>query len=103
MPKPANIHIEPQEPDIKVRYRIDGILRDAIDVPASVQREVVSHIKILAEMDISERRIPQDGHIAVNFNNNAYDLRVSSLPAVAAKKSCSEFSTKLQDCTLLTI
>ena len=82
----SDIHIEPQEPDIKVRYRIDGILRDAIEVPASVQREVVSHIKILADMDISERRVPQDGHIAVNFNNNDYDLRVSSLPAVGGEK-----------------
>ena len=82
----SDIHIEPQEPDIKVRYRIDGILRDAIEVPASVQREVVSHIKILADMDISERRVPQDGHIAVNFNNNIYDLRVSSLPAVGGEK-----------------
>ena len=82
----SDIHIEPQEPDIKVRYRIDGILRDAIDVPASVQREVVSHIKILADMDISERRVPQDGHIAVNFNNNLYDLRISSLPAVGGEK-----------------
>lgn len=82
----SDIHIEPQEPDIKVRYRIDGILRDAIEVPASVQREVVSHIKILADMDISERRVPQDGHIAVNFNNNIYDLRISSLPAVGGEK-----------------
>ncbi|MDO8303753.1 MAG: GspE/PulE family protein [Sedimentisphaerales bacterium] len=82
----SDIHIEPQEPDVKVRYRIDGILRDTIDVPASVQLEVVSHIKILAEMDISERRIPQDGHIAVSLNNNTYDLRVSSLPAVGGEK-----------------
>ena len=82
----SDIHIEPQEPDIKVRYRVDGILRDAIDVPASVQLEVVSHIKILADMDISERRVPQDGHISVTFNNNMYDLRVSSLPAIGGEK-----------------
>jgi type IV pilus assembly protein PilB len=82
----SDIHIEPQEPDIKVRYRIDGILRDAIEVPGSVQREVISHIKILADMDISERRVAQDGHIAVNFNNNVYDLRVSSLPSVGGEK-----------------
>lgn len=82
----SDIHIEPQEPDIKVRYRVDGILRDAIEVPASVQREVVSHIKILADMDISERRIPQDGHIAVAFGGNDYDLRVSTLPAVGGEK-----------------
>ena len=82
----SDIHIEPQEPDIKVRYRIDGILRDAIEVPANVQREVVSHIKILAEMDISEKRVPQDGHIATNFHGKAYDLRVSTLPAMGGEK-----------------
>jgi len=82
----SDIHIEPQEPDMKVRYRIDGLLRDAIEVPASAQREVVSHIKILADMDISERRLPQDGHITLKHSEHDYDLRVSSLPAVSGEK-----------------
>jgi len=82
----SDIHIEPQKPDMKVRYRIDGLLRDAINVPSSVQQEVVSHIKILAEMDISERRVSQDGHIALEHSGRDYDLRVSSLPAVGGEK-----------------
>lgn len=82
----SDIHIEPQEPDMRVRYRVDGLLHDTLYVPASVQQEVISHIKILAEMDISERRIPQDGHIAITHNNRSYDLRVSSLPAVGGEK-----------------
>ena len=82
----SDIHIEPQEPDMKVRYRIDGLLRDAIEVPSSAQREVVSHIKILADMDISERRLPQDGHITLKHGGHDYDLRVSSLPAVSGEK-----------------
>jgi len=82
----SDIHIEPQESDMRVRYRVDGLLHDTLDVPASVQQEVVSHIKILADMDISERRIPQDGHIAITHNNRSYDLRVSSLPAVGGEK-----------------
>ncbi|MHC4721119.1 MAG: GspE/PulE family protein [Planctomycetota bacterium] len=82
----SDIHIEPQEPDMRVRYRIDGILIEALDVPASAQLEVISHIKILADMDISERRIPQDGHIKVQHNENEYDLRVSSLPATGGEK-----------------
>ncbi len=82
----SDIHIEPQEPDIKVRYRVDGILRTAIDVPAFVQREVVSHIKILADMDISEKRVPQDGNITLKSHGKEYDLRVSSLPAVGGEK-----------------
>jgi type IV pilus assembly protein PilB len=84
--KASDIHIEPQEPDMRVRYRIDGICRNAIEVPSSAQREVVSHIKILADMNISERRVPQDGHISIKHNGRDYDLRVSSLPAVGGEK-----------------
>ncbi len=82
----SDIHIEPQEPDMRVRYRVDGILLEALEVPASAQLEVISHIKILADMDISERRIPQDGHINVRQNDKEYDLRVSSLPATGGEK-----------------
>ena len=82
----SDIHIEPRQPDMMVRYRVDGLLRDAIEVPSSVQREVISHIKILADMDISERRMPQDGHIATVSSGREYDLRVSSLPAVGGEK-----------------
>ena len=82
----SDIHIEPQESDVKVRYRVDGILRSAIDVPSSAQLEVVSHIKIMADMDISERRVPQDGHLTVRHDGKEYDLRVSSLPALGGEK-----------------
>ncbi len=82
----SDIHIEPDEPDMRVRYRIDGILRAALEVPSSVQREVISHIKILADMDISERRIPQDGHISIHYHGKEYDLRISSLPATGGEK-----------------
>jgi type IV pilus assembly protein PilB len=82
----SDIHIEPQEPDMKVRYRVDGILIDALDIPVSAQREVISHIKILANMDISEKRIPQDGHISISHNDKTYDLRISSLPATNGEK-----------------
>jgi type IV pilus assembly protein PilB len=82
----SDIHIEPQTSDVKVRYRVDGILRRAIEVPSSAQLEMVSHIKIMADMDISERRIPQDGHMTVRHDGKDYDLRVSSLPAVGGEK-----------------
>ena len=82
----SDIHIEPQEPDMRVRYRVDGILRSAIDVPSIVQREVVSHIKILADMDISEKRVPQDGNITMKSHGREFDLRVSSLPAAGGEK-----------------
>ena len=82
----SDIHIEPSDPDMRVRYRIDGILIEALHIPAAAQKEVISHIKILAGMDISERRMAQDGHIVVEHNSKGYDLRVSSLPATSGEK-----------------
>jgi type IV pilus assembly protein PilB len=82
----SDIHIEPQQPDMRVRYRIDGILHDAISVPSSAQLEVVSHIKVSADMDISEQRVPQDGHMIVRHNGKEYDMRVSSLPGIGGEK-----------------
>lgn len=82
----SDIHIEPQGSDVRVRYRIDGTLRTTVNVPLSVQQEMVSHIKILADMDISERRVPQDGHMATSRDKQDYDLRVSSLPAIGGEK-----------------
>ncbi len=82
----SDVHIEPQDSDVRVRYRIDGTLRPALNLPSSAQQEVVSHIKIMADMDISERRIPQDGHMTTQRDGKEYDLRVSSLPAVGGEK-----------------
>jgi len=82
----SDIHIEPQASDVIVRYRVDGILRTTINIPVSAQLELVSHIKIMADMDISERRLPQDGHMTMRHDNTDYDLRVSSLPGVAGEK-----------------
>ncbi|MBN1803913.1 MAG: type II/IV secretion system protein [Sedimentisphaerales bacterium] len=82
----SDIHIEPQDSEVRVRYRIDGILRPTLNMPLSIQQEMVSHIKIMADMDISERRVPQDGHITTSRSGLDYDLRVSSLPAVGGEK-----------------
>ena len=82
----SDIHIEPQEPDMRIRYRVDGLLRDEIGVPSSVQQEVTSHIKVLANMDISQRRVSQDGHITLVQDGRDYDLRISSLPGVKGEK-----------------
>ncbi len=82
----SDIHIEPHEPDMRVRYRIDGLLREAINIPSSVQLELISHIKVQAGMDISERRAPQDGHITHEHNGHKFDLRISSQPIVDGEK-----------------
>ena len=82
----SDIHIEPQDSEVRVRYRIDGILRPTVNMPLSVQQEMISHIKIMADMDISERRIPQDGHMPTCRSGKDYDLRISSLPAIGGEK-----------------
>ncbi|MGD8786683.1 MAG: GspE/PulE family protein [Phycisphaerales bacterium] len=82
----SDVHIEPQSSEVRVRYRIDGTLRPAVSLPSSAQQEVVSHIKVMADMDISERRVSQDGHMTSRRDGKDYDLRVSSLPAVGGEK-----------------
>lgn len=82
----SDIHIEPQASETRIRYRIDGILQNSMELPASVQNEISSHIKIMAGMDISERRLPQDGHITIPHGGEQYDLRISSLPSITGEK-----------------
>ncbi len=82
----SDIHIEPQENRTRVRYRIDGILHEKLALPKSVHDAVVSRIKILSDMKIDERRIPQDGRFNFKLGNEEVDLRVSSLPTVHGEK-----------------
>lgn len=76
----SDIHIESHRQSLQVRYRIDGVLRDAMAPPKTLQQAMVSRIKIMANLDIAERRIPQDGRIHMVTDGREYDLRVSSLP-----------------------
>ena len=76
----SDIHIEPSERSVLVRYRIDGVLQDADTVPLRLQLPLVSRVKILAGMDIAERRRPQDGKIELRISNTDLDIRVSALP-----------------------
>ncbi|HSK21862.1 MAG TPA: ATPase, T2SS/T4P/T4SS family [Egicoccus sp.] len=82
----SDIHIEPGERDLRVRYRIDGVLHEVMRSPKSIQSGVISRLKIMADVDIAERRIPQDGRISVTSNNKAIDLRFSTLPTVYGEK-----------------
>lgn len=82
----SDIHIEPQSGDTAVRIRVDGMLRDLIRVPRALQNSVVSRIKILADMDIAERRAPQDGRFMVKLGASKIDLRVSTLPTQHGEK-----------------
>jgi type IV pilus assembly protein PilB len=82
----SDVHIEPQRGEVKVRFRIDGILQDFMSTPRSVQAPLISRVKILANMDIAERRLPQDGHIHMRMEGRDLDLRVSTLPTVLGEK-----------------
>ena len=82
----SDIHIEPQAAATVVRIRVDGVLRELESVPRSIQNSLVSRIKILSDMDIGERRAPQDGRFMVAIGNRRVDMRVSSLPTQYGEK-----------------
>ena len=82
----SDIHLEPQNGEMAVRMRIDGLLHKILTVPASLQATVISRIKIMGGMNISERKIPQDGHAIVNIKGHKIDLRISSMPTLYGEK-----------------
>jgi type IV pilus assembly protein PilB len=82
----SDIHVEPGERNLKVRYRIDGVLHEVMSPPKSVQAGITSRLKIMADINIAERRIPQDGRIGLKVQNKAIDIRVATLPTVYGEK-----------------
>lgn len=82
----SDIHIEPQERDVRIRFRIDGVLHEVMRSPRTIQAGATSRLKIMADLDIAERRVPQSGRISVKVANRAVDLRVETLPTVYGEK-----------------
>jgi type IV pilus assembly protein PilB len=82
----SDIHLEPTERDLRVRYRIDGVLHEIMRSPKTIQSGVISRLKIMADINIAERRIPQDGRLSINANGKKIDLRVATLPTVWGEK-----------------
>ena len=82
----SDIHLEPQEGEMVVRMRIDGLLRRVLTVPAELQSAVISRLKIMGGMDIAERKVPQDGHAMLRVKGSEIDLRISSMPTVYGEK-----------------
>jgi type IV pilus assembly protein PilB len=78
----SDIHFEPRGPDMRVRFRIDGVVLDTTTVPRALMAGLVSRIKIMADLDIAEKRLPQDGRIGLTVDGNYVDLRVATLPVV---------------------
>ncbi|MDR7419651.1 MAG: type II secretion system ATPase GspE [Armatimonadota bacterium] len=82
----SDIHVEPQERQLRIRYRIDGTLYNVMTAPRHVQAATTSRIKIMANMNIAERRVPQDGRIELRVDNREIDLRVSTIPTTHGEK-----------------
>jgi type IV pilus assembly protein PilB len=82
----SDIHIEPYEKQLRVRYRIDGVLHEMMSPPYRMKAAIISRLKIMADLDIAERRVPQDGRIKIKIFNKMIDLRVSSLPTIFGEK-----------------
>jgi type IV pilus assembly protein PilB len=82
----SDIHIEPYEKQLRVRFRIDGMLHEMMSPPLKMKNAMISRLKIMAELDIAERRVPQDGRIKIRMHGKSIDLRVSSLPTIFGEK-----------------
>jgi len=82
----SDIHIEPTEHDIRIRYRIDGVLHEVMRSPKNIQNSLISRLKVMADINIAERRVPQDGRVGLVVGGRAVDLRVATLPTVYGEK-----------------
>ncbi len=82
----SDIHVEPFEKKLRVRYRIDGVLHEMMSPPIKMKGAITSRLKIMAELDIAEKRVPQDGRIKIRIGAKKIDLRVSSLPTIFGEK-----------------
>jgi len=82
----SDIHFEPQAKELMVRFRIDGVLHEIMSIPRRMQNGVISRLKIMAELDIAERRVPQDGRIGLMVGGKPIDMRVATLPTVYGEK-----------------
>ncbi|MBT8248740.1 MAG: Flp pilus assembly complex ATPase component TadA, partial [Acidimicrobiia bacterium] len=82
----SDIHIEPGEKDLRVRFRVDGVLHEVMSTPKAISNALVSRLKIMADINIAERRVPQDGRMSLKMNGKPVDLRVATLPSVFGEK-----------------
>lgn len=82
----SDVHIEPDESSVRIRYRVSGVMREEASPPKSMQNEVISRIKIAANLDVSEKRLPQDGRFIMTTDSGSVDLRVSTLPTIHGEK-----------------
>ena len=82
----SDIHVEPTERELRIRFRIDGVLHEVMQSPKSIQNGVISRLKVMSDINIAERRIPQDGRMSLNVSGNPIDVRIATLPTVNGEK-----------------
>ena len=82
----SDVHFEPDEHQLRIRYRVSGVMREEAAPPKKLQSEIISRIKIASNLDVSEKRLPQDGRMSITVNGNVVDLRVSTLPTIHGEK-----------------
>lgn len=90
----SDIHFEPQSQNLSIRYRIDGLLRHAYQVDRSQQDELISRIKVLSGLNITERRMPQDGYLECTYSDKIYNVRISTLPTIFGESLVCRFHNK---------
>ena len=86
MDRASDIHVEPQPKSVRVRYRVDGVLTEAMTIPRNLMAALISRLKIMSDMNIAERRVPQDGRIEIRHQGKELDLRVSTVPTPFGEK-----------------
>jgi general secretion pathway protein E len=82
----SDIHVEPYQSEVRIRFRVDGILHDVLSLPKRIQSAVVSRIKVMANLNIAEKRLPQDGRIGIKLGDHSVDLRVSTVPTANGER-----------------
>ncbi|KAJ53421.1 type IV pilus assembly protein PilB [Clostridium tetanomorphum] len=97
----SDIHIEPLKNEVIIRIRIDGILYKTESIPVDIYKQIISRLKLLSNMNSTEKRIPQDGKFQYNYNNKNYDLRVATLPTINGEKVAIRILYRQDECTKL--
>ena len=95
----SDIHIEPQDSRVRIRFRIDGALHDVLALPANIGPAVVSRVKVLADMNIVERRRPQDGQFAIEVDGRPLDVRVATTTTIWGEKAVLRLLDKRRRCS----
>jgi type IV pilus assembly protein PilB len=82
----SDVHIEPMERDVRIRFRVDGVLHEVMHSPKNIQNGLISRLKVMADLNIAEKRVPQDGRVSIRVGSKALDLRLATLPTVYGEK-----------------